>query len=253
MNKKFVIVSLLIALVVPMIFGVGSVSASFKTPVFFIKEVIKDVSVTVETKDFPANTNFVVRMGEYNTKGVNGIELAQFNSGAGGSFAATFVIPEALKGRAQISIRMEGTGGWYSYNYFFNDPDGTWPGATPKPTQTATPAPTGQPTATATPVPVQPLVKYPSFTITAVKAGESVTIKGIDFPANTDFVVKMGKMWTMGINGINAGTFNTGAGGSFESTFTVPAELKDLVRISIRMDGTGGWYAYNWFWNNSTN
>jgi hypothetical protein len=254
MNKRLIGILFSLALLLPMIFSVNSVSAATKIPTFSIKEVVKDVSVSVETKDFPANTDFIVMMGEYNTKGVKGIQVATFNSGAGGAFAATFNIPEALKGRAIISIRMEGTGGWYSYNWFHNDPNGTWPVVTPAPT--STPAPTTTPAPTETPAPTtppKPVVKYPSFTITAVKANETVSIKGINFPANTDFVVKMGKMWTMGIGGTEAAKFNSGEGGTFEATFPIPAGLKDMIRISIRMDGTGGWYAYNWFWNNTTN
>ncbi|MGB4595411.1 MAG: hypothetical protein WBI14_05850 [Anaerolineaceae bacterium] len=255
MNKKIFYVLLTLALIFPMVFSVSTASAASQIPRFFIKGVVKDVSVSVETKDFPANTDFIVMMGEYNTKGVNGIEVGQLNSGQGGAFAATFNIPEALKGRAQISIRMEGTGGWYSYNYFINDPYGTLPVVTPTPTETVTPAPTTTPAPTETPAPTatpKPVIKYPSFTITAVKANETVSIKGSNFPANTDFVVKMGKMWTAGIGGIEAAKFNSGAGGDFEATFPIPADLKDMVRISIRVDGTGGWYAYNWFWNNTT-
>ena len=252
MNRKIIVILFALALIFPMVLSVDSAYAATKIPVFSIAEVVKDVSVKVETKDFPADTDFIVMMGEYNTKGVKGIEVATFNSGAGGAFAATFNIPDALKGRAIISIRMEGTGGWYSYNWFHNDPNGTWPvpPATATPAPTTTPAPTATPEPTATP---KPVIKYPSFSITAVKANESVSIKGINFPENTDFVVKMGKMWTAGIGGIEAATFNSGAGGELEATFAIPAGLKDMIRISIRMDGTGGWYAYNWFWNNSTN
>lgn len=247
MKRKIVLFVLALAFILPMIFSVQNVSAQFKIPVFFIKEVTTDVSVSVETKDFPANVDFTVMMGEYNTRGVNGIEVGKLNSGAGGAFAATFNIPDQLKGRNTISIRMEGTGGWYSFNFFINNPSGSWPGvpsAPSTPSSPATPAPSTTP---------KPVVVYPSFSITAVKANDTVTIKGINFPADTDFVVKMGKMWTMGLNGIDSATFNSGAGGSFEATYPIPAELKGLQRISIRMDGVGGWYAYNWFWNNSTN
>jgi hypothetical protein len=181
-------------------------------------------------------------MGEYNTRGVDGIEVATFNSGAGGSLSVTFNIPEALKGRAMISIRIESlTGGYYYYNWFWNDKEnGTWPA---EPPATETPAPTSTPA---------PEVKYPYFNIVAVEKDNTVSVEGKNFPADTDFTVLMGEMWTMGINGIESGTFNSGEGGEMTATFTIPPELAGLIRISIRLQATsGGWYAYNWFWNNT--
>ncbi len=64
----------------------------------------------------------------------------------------------------------------------------------------------------------------------------------------------MGKMWTQGINGVQVAEFNSGAGGAIEATFNIPAELAGEVRIAIRTQAkTGGWYAYNWFWNSTAN
>lgn len=358
MNKKRVLVIvLLLTMLFPAAVGISKAQAAY--PSFTISEVEKDETVTILTQDMIKDMDWKVLMGEYNTRGVDGIEVATFNSGAGGSMSATFNIPDALKGRAMISIRIESlTGGYYYYNWFWNDKDnGTWPTETPTtetpaPTQapesvptitiksvvpgesvtiiaanfpktlefvammnkmwtrgidgtevgqltssdtgafeatfdipeeykdheriairlesttggyysynwfwnlsggvvvTPEPTPTSTPAHTSTP---EPEVKYPYFNIVAVEKDNTVTVEGEDFPADTEFTVLMGKMWTMGINGIEAGTFNSGEGGVMTATFTIPSELAGQIRISIRLQATsGGWYAYNWFWNNTT-
>ena len=87
----------------------------------------------------------------------------------------------------------------------------------------------------------------------AVEKDNTVSVEGKTFPADTDFTVLMGEMWTMGINGTKAGTFNSGEGGDIAATFEIPSNLAGLIRISIRLQATtGGWYAYNWFWNSTT-
>ncbi len=344
-TKRLFAILLAITLLLPAFFGVSKVQASY--PSFTISDVKTDVSVTFLTKDMPKNFDFKVLLGEYNTRGVNGIEVAQFNSAAGGSFQVTVDIPAALQGRAMISIRIESlTGGYYAFNWFWNDSEnGTWPdGKPPVPPQPpvqaypsfsikavdagktvtivakdfpkshefvvrmgkygtlgvggiiaaeVTSSETGAFEATF-PIPVDlaaekvvairldaktggwyafnwfynttapvepapeptpaPVVKYPSFSIAAVVKDTTVTISGINFPADTDFTVLMGKMWTQGINGIQVAEFNTGAGGAIEATFNIPAELAGEVRIAIRTQAkTGGWYAYNWFWNATAN
>jgi hypothetical protein len=340
-TKRLFAILLAITLLVPAFFGVSKVQASY--PSFTISDVKTDTTVTILTKDMPKGYDFKVLLGEYNTRGENGIEVAQFNSADGGSFQVTVDIPAALQGRAMISIRIESlTGGYYYYNWFWNDAEsGTWPGVTPPvppqpPVQAyptfsikavdagktvtivakdfpkshefvvrmgkygtlaiggivsaeVTSSDTGAFEATFpipadlaaekviairlddktggwyaynwfynTAAPVEPapeptpapVVKYPSFSIAAVVKDTNVTISGINFPANTDFTVLMGKMWTQGVNGIEVAEFNSGAGGAIEATFTIPAELAGEVRIAIRTQAkTGGWYAYNWFWN----
>ena len=343
-TKKIFVFFMAITLFVSAFLGTSKVQAAY--PSFTISDVKTDVSVTILTKDMPKNYDFKVLLGEYNTLGENGIEVAQFNSADGGSFQVTVDIPAELKTRAMISIRIESlTGGYYYYNWFWNNKDsGTWPGGqAPAPAQppvtvlptfsikavdagkTVTisakdfpksqefvvrmgkygtlaiggivtaevtssdtglfeatfPIPTdlaaedviamrldaktggwyaynwfynntaAAPAPQPTPVPV---VKYPSFSITAVLKDTTVTISGINFPADTDFTVLMGKMWTLGIDGIQVAEFNSGSGGALEATFNIPAELAGETRIAIRTQAkTGGWYAYNWFWNTTAN
>ena len=233
-KQKFVSLIVIAALFVSIFAGVSQVQAS-TYPTFSISEVKTDESVTILTNNMPANKNFNVLMGEIGTKGINGIVVATLNSDKGGAFLATFAIPEQLKGRAQIAIRLEGTDNpYYAYNWFWNDAkDGTWPEDYP-PAQPPTCA-----------------CNIPTFSIKSVVKGEDVTITTYNFPKNVEFTVLMGKMWTRGINGIEVATLNSGEGGSFEATFDIPAELANEERIAIRLEGTGGYYAYNWFWNNT--
>ncbi|HOF24846.1 MAG TPA: hypothetical protein PKZ40_03620 [Anaerolineaceae bacterium] len=233
-KQKIVGLIVIVALFGSIFAGVSQVQAS-TYPTFSISEVKTDESVTILTNNMPANKNFNVLMGEIGTKGIDGIVVATLNSDKGGSFLATFPIPEQLKGRAQIAIRLEGTDNpYYAYNWFWNDAkNGTWPEDYP-PAQPPTCA-----------------CNIPTFSIKSVVKGEDVTITTYNFPKNMEFTVLMGKMWTRGINGIEVATLNSGEGGSFEATFDIPAELANEERIAIRLEGTGGYYAYNWFWNNT--
>jgi hypothetical protein len=91
----------------------------------------------------------------------------------------------------------------------------------------------------------------PTIDIVSVKAGESVTIRTHNFPANQLFSVRMGKYGTQGVNGTLVDTTNSGSGGSFDVTYKIPAGLKDEGKIAIRLESASGYYSYNWFTNAS--
>jgi hypothetical protein len=76
-------------------------------PTISILAVVKDESVTFETKDYPAGYDFAVTMGKFGTRGVGGIPVGSFNSGDGGALQQTFPIPEELWGQGRIAIRAE--------------------------------------------------------------------------------------------------------------------------------------------------
>lgn len=201
-------------------------------PTVDIVSVTKDNEVKVRTNNFPAGKTFTVRMGEYGTKGVNGTVVGSLDSGSGGKLEATFKIPDSLKGKDRIAIRLEASGGYFAYNWFYNS---TGTGTTPPPGTTPTPGYSG----------------IPTFSIKAVVRDGKVTISAKNFPADQTFTVRMGAYGTKGVNGVVVGTKETGSGGSFEATFDIPESLKGSQRIAIRMDSPQGFYAYNWFWNNT--
>jgi hypothetical protein len=118
------------------------------------------------------------------------------------------------------------------------------PTNTPAPTATAGPSVTPRPTTT--PVPVV----FPSFRIVGVEKGKSVTIETSNFPANLKFEVRMGAYGTQGVGGTVVTTQDSGKGGTFRATFTIPAALAGSTRIAIRLENAAtGYYAFNWFHN----
>jgi len=198
-------------------------------PTFSITSVVKDQSVTILTNNFPPNDTFDVLMGPFGTQGINGIRVGTINSAAGGSFSTTFNIPPALYGSYQIAIRLQSPmSGFYAYNWFYNNPN-----ASPIPGPT-------------------PIIYPPSFTITSVIRDQSVAISTVNFPPNDMFDVYLGVYGSLAINGVKVTTVNSGSGGAFTTTFTIPPSLQGLDRIAIRMHSpVSGYYSYNWFWNNT--
>ena len=92
----------------------------------------------------------------------------------------------------------------------------------------------------------------PFITIASVKVDESVTVHTSDFPANVNFTVRMDVAGNNAVNGIVVGQTNSGIGGAFSVTYKIPAELRGVSVLSIRMDSKEGWFAYHKFVNRST-
>ncbi len=222
----------------------GAKATGKAIPTFNIVSVVKDVSVTIQTSTFPPDKLFTVRMGYGNTDGSGGVVVSTTNSGAGGAFQETYLIPDILKGQDVIAIRMDAPGGFYAYNYFRNDPNflGSASAINPPPAGTAgalvstTPGYTG----------------IPTFSIKSVKADSQVTVKMHNFPPNRDFTVRMGYFGTLAKGGEVIGTTNTGEGGDMEETYEIPASLRGVHQIAIRMDATRYLFSYNWFYNVNT-
>ncbi len=212
------------------------VSSTSTIPTISITSVVVDESVTIQTQNYPANRTFIVTMGEMGTLGIGGIEVDSFDSGEGGSFARSFDIPDALKGRYQIAIRLESTtGGYFSYNWFFNS--------------TTPPPDNGNGTG------LPPHTGIPTFAICTVTQNGEVTIQTNDFPANQTFTVTMGPMFSRGIGGTEVGTIESGEGGVARYTFAIPDNLQGSGRIAIRAQtghAANPYFAYNWFFNSTT-
>jgi len=86
-----------------------------------------------------------------------------------------------------------------------------------------------------------------------VVTDQTVSLTTYNYPANQDFVVTMGPMGSMGINGYYVTTINSGAGGSFVvNDLPIPPQLYGSSQIAIRLQSPQGYYSYNWFWNNTT-
>lgn len=224
----------------------GEASTSNTVPTIDILSVVQDDSVTIRTANFPANTTFTATMGPMGTRGVDGTVVGTVDSGSGGSFDATFQIPDGLKGSNQISIRLESSGPfpYFSYNWFYNNTSGT----TVPPAEPETPSEPETPEAPS-------YTGIPTFKVTAVSQDTSATIETNNFPPNQTFTVTMGPMGTQGINGTVVGTLESGSGGVLTGTYQIPDNLKGLAQISIRAQTSHAnpYFAYNWFWNNDAN
>jgi hypothetical protein len=200
-------------------------------PTISILSVSPDVSVTIRTANFPANDTYKVYMNFFGTRGVDGVLVDTIDSGSGGTFDKTFTIPSEMKGLKQVAIRLESPySGYFSYNWFNNVSGGTIPD-------------------TGGPLPPTPGLT-PTISISSVSPDNTVTIQTYNYPANDTFNVLMGAFGTRGVGGTKVDTFDTGSGGSFSKTFTIPSGLKGLAQIAIRLESpTSGYFSYNWFNN----
>jgi len=241
MKKVAPFLSLLILLIPGLASAAPNAS---KIPIFWIQSVAEDQTVTIVTENFPASDNFTVTMGYMGTRGVNGYVVGTQDSGAGGSFSATYDIPAHLMGQYRIAIRLQSpTSGYYAYNWFYNNT-----ATVTVPPGSADPGPPVQP-----PPASPPPFTIPTFKIDAVTRNDNVTITTQNFPANDSFTVRMNYMGTLGIGGWVVTTQDSGAGGSFTATYDIPSQLMGQYRIAIRLESpTSGYYSYNWFYNNTT-
>lgn len=223
-----------LVIVAALVLGVFSTSQAYGIPTISINTVVSDVSVTISGVNFPADQTFTVRMGAFGTLGIGGVVVGTKEPASGSSFTATYTIPASLVGASKIAIRLDSPQGYYSYNWFYNN---NAPVATPA-------APAG------TPAPVY--TGIPTFTISSVVNDTSVTVQASNFPAGQTFTVRMGEFGTLALGGTVIGITSSSSGGAFSAIYAIPAALAGLSKIAIRMDSPQGYYAYNWFYNNTT-
>lgn len=101
-------------------------------PLITIIGVEKNTAVTVQTQNFPANQVFKIRVGPFDTFFKDYVEVGTINSGNGGTFKFTVLLPEKVKDVERITIRLDSSESEYAYNYFENKTSGTIPAvATP--------------------------------------------------------------------------------------------------------------------------
>ena len=209
----------------------------YNYPYFFIASVVADKEVTITPYRFAANDTYTVRMGAYGTLGIGGIVVDTVTTNSSGVLSkVTFSVPDALKGSYRIAIRLESpTTGYFAYNWFYNNTTGS---------SDDTPAPT----------PWDGYTGYPYFYIAAVTRDNAVTITPYNFTPEDTFNVRMGAYGTLGIGGIVVGTVTTDEDGKLNDlTYDIPAALAGSYKIAIRLESpTSGYYAFNWFYNNTT-
>jgi hypothetical protein len=252
-------IGLLAAIVVPGLALPGFVQASYNAPsgssaagmLVQVTAVEVNSRITVQATGFPANVDFMVRIGPFYNFWKQQSTMANINSGAGGSFQFNVNLPDSVKDVNLVTLRLDSTSGSYhyvSYNAFVNATNGTI-GSTTLSTASPTATPHG-----ATPVPTVlpsggkvPIVEN-GCTITAI----TPTVK---VPTNYDFDA----VWTVK----NTGTANwdnhavdilylSGQKmGKFSAPYDLPKYLKpgdDAIDISVDMvaPATPGTYTTTW-------
>jgi len=210
-----------------------SVSPVFAAiPTTSILAVVEGESVTIQTANFPANNTFHVYMGFNGTYGMNGYLVSKLTTGDGGSFRAKFPIPEELAGGDIIAIRVESVtdNRYYSYNWFYNDSDAdnsSYTGAAPI-------LPPG----------------FPTFDITGVVKGETVTIRTRYLPPETRYAVLMKKGDSSVLTWYEVAGIETAEGNVLIATFNIPEELRYAEKIAIKLYSINdGFVTYNLFEN----
>lgn len=74
---------------------------------FSIQSVEEDDWVKIKTSNLPANVTFHVYIGKAGSEGEKGIHVGTLRDKKGGSITATFDIPEELRDRSKLDIRLE--------------------------------------------------------------------------------------------------------------------------------------------------
>lgn len=215
-----------------LMFSIVSPVSAMPIPTTSILSVDPGVSVKLRTYNFPKDMDFTVTIGLYGTYGKGGVEVATTNSGNGGSFDVSYDIPDSLKDQGMLSIRLDTGKGIYAYDWFVNEAGNATT------TGTSSSASTGYYYTGA----------YPHTDIVGVSADESVTVKTYTFPPNRTFRVLINHFGTLGVGGVEVGTYDSGDGGSQEVTFDIPSEFDGEELLAIRFDD-GYYYAYDWFVN----
>lgn len=198
---------------------------SAASPSFDVIGVKTDESVTIRTRDFPANVKFIIRMDVYGDNAEDGIAVAEMNSGLGGAFEATIMIPAQLKGVATIAIRVDSQEGYFAYSWFTN--------------RTSTNPPSQ-------PIPVTG--SKPTLTILSVDANKSAVIEARNLPANRTFTVRVGPYYSFFRDYVTLPSVTSDSNGYVRFTITLPSVVENVEMVTVRIDGAGR-YAFNAFKN----
>jgi hypothetical protein len=233
--KRFWLHSVQIGMIVVLLAGLfavslGSAQAQSK-PSFQVQAVVMDSLVYVKALNFPASATFSVSMGKAGMQGLDGPVIAHFDTGSpAGTGYYIFEIPVILRGSAQIDLRAESGGGTVVLLTFNN----------------AFQSMTSGGGAVGGSAPLSPILS-----VLSVAQGGKVTVQISNLPANLTFGAFMGPVGSQGVRGQSVANFDTGPGGKTVKTFSIPVSLAASAQIDLRIEATGGYFAYVTFSNQS--
>lgn len=96
-------------------------------PIIAVIGVEKNLAITVQADHFPANQVFRIRVGPFDNFFKDYVEVGTINSGNGGSFKFTVLLPEKVWDVDRITVRLDSTSGTFAYNVFKNNTSGSIP------------------------------------------------------------------------------------------------------------------------------
>lgn len=183
----------------------------------------KNTAITVQADHFPANQVFRIRVGPFDNFFKEYVEVGSINSGNGGTFKFTVLLPEKMKDVEKITVRLDSAAGVYAYNYFKNVTSGTIP-------------------------PVVTPVTSSVCEVSISPALSSIVGRGYDFDAVWTVKNVSGKTWETGtldykyIRGTELQ--------KFEKVYDLNQEVKSGEKVEIRVDMLAplsvGTYSTNW-------
>ena len=217
MKKRFsfiLAVAMLVLVAAPV-----QASPNADTTVFSVE---RNESVTMVLEKFPSNETYYVFMGKYGTYAMNGELVSKLTTNDGGTFLAKFLIPDYLKGEDTIAIRFQSSSGksvWW--NYFYNDTTSYNPYAyydkNYSGDETYNHLENG----------------FPTFTVTAVNAGATITVQTVNFPSDVRWAVYM-KDGAMAADNWYEITGFTSDGGTQTVTLNIPSDLQYVDNIAVK-------------------
>jgi hypothetical protein len=82
-------------------------------------------AVTLQADNFPANRNFTIRVGPFHGFFDNYVVTGTLNSGSGGSFKFTVLLPIEVRDVEMVTVRLDSGLGEFAFNAFRNADSGT--------------------------------------------------------------------------------------------------------------------------------
>jgi len=237
MHKKF---SLFIALSMLLLVAVPAQAApNMDTSIFYVEE---NEYVTMVMEKFPSNETYYVFMGEYGSYGMGGTLVSKLTTNDGGTFLATFPIPDDMDNEDRIAIRFQSASGksvWW--NWFYND-SGSYYSKYPYGTSDDDDD---------YDVDYNQLQNgFPTFNVVEVVRSSSITVTTVNFPADVRWAVYMKDGSMDDTNWYEVSGFNS-EGSTQTMTLSIPADLRYKDKIAIKfycMDyvlGTNDFITYN--------
>ncbi len=126
------------------------------------------------------------------------------------------------------------------------------PTQTPLPTYTPFPTITPFVFPTATPTAIVTVKPKASITILGVEKNTAVTVEADNFLPNQVLKIRIGPYDTFSENNVEVGTVNSGESGTIKFAALLPGAVKDVEKVTIRLDGSAGEVAYTYFSNTTS-